>query len=157
MSELIFPAINLAILVTIMVVKLRDPLRGFVRTRHETLRDELQRVRDLLKQSQTRYDEFTGKLRALEAEIVTLREQARQDAAQTKSTVLAEAQRLSAAIVTDARAAAQGMHAQFRHELLSEMGVRVIDRAEAMLKERLTGDDRARIRHEFSTQVERAQ
>ena len=34
---------------------------------------------------------------------------------------------------------------------------RVLERAEGLLKERLTGDDRVRIQQEFSAQVERAQ
>jgi F0F1-type ATP synthase membrane subunit b/b' len=157
MSELIYPFINLLILIAIIVVYLREPLRGFVRGRHETLRDELQRVRELLSQSQTRYDEFTGKLKAMEAEIITLREQAKHDAAASKSKIVAEAQKLSAMIITDARSSAQGLYAQLKGELFIEVGGKVLDRAEAMLRERLTGDDRARIRNEFSSQVESVQ
>ena len=157
MKELIYPFINLAILITIMVVYLREPLRMFVRTRHEGLRDELQRVRDLLAQSQTRYDEFTGKLTAMEAEALTLRDQARQDATGARSRLNAEAQRLSATIVSDSRASAQGLFSQLKHELFAEVGTKVLDRAEAILKERLTGEDRTRIRHEFSAQVETLQ
>jgi F-type H+-transporting ATPase subunit b len=157
MGEIVFPFINLAILITILVVYLREPLRSFVRGRHETLRDELQRVRELLSQAQSKYEEFTGKLKAMEAEIITLRTQARQDAAASQSKIVAEAQKLSAVIISDARTSAQGLYGQLKNELFAEIGSKVLDRAETLLRERLTGDDRARIRHEFSSQVESVQ
>jgi F-type H+-transporting ATPase subunit b len=157
MSELIFPFINLVILIVIFVVYLREPIAKFVTDRHVTIRDELQRVRALLGQAQSQFDEFSGKLKAMDAEIAGLREQAKQDASAAKSRILAEAQRLSATIVTDARASAQGLYSQLKQELFAEIGSKVLDRAEAILRERLTGDDRARIRREFSTQVETVQ
>lgn len=157
MSELIFPTINLAILLVIMVVYLREPIRSFVRVRHETLRDELRRVRELLSGAKTKYEEFSSKLKAMEAEIQSLRDQARQDAAASQARVLAEAQALSATIVSDARKSVQGMYGQLKSELFVEVGHKVLDRAEVLLRERLTGDDRARIRHEFSSQVESVQ
>jgi F0F1-type ATP synthase membrane subunit b/b' len=157
MSELIFPTINLAILLVILFVYLREPTRLFIRTRHEELRDELRRVRDLLINAKAKFDEFSAKLKAMEAEVQSLRDQARQDAATLKSKILAEAQSLSATIVSDSRRSAQGLYGQLKSELFVEVGHKVLDRAEAMLRERLTGDDRARIRNEFSSQVERVQ
>jgi len=154
MSELIFPTINLAILIGILVVYTREPIRAFIRTRHETLRDELRRVRDLLVNSKAKFEEFSAKL---EAEIQALRDQAKQDAATIKSKILAEAQTLSATIVSDARRSAQGLYGQLRSELFVEVGNKVLDRTESVLRERLTGEDRARIRNEFSTQVESVQ
>jgi F0F1-type ATP synthase membrane subunit b/b' len=157
MSELIYPFINLIILITVLTIYLRKPLSAFVGDRHATIRDELARVRGLLQQAQTSYDEFTGKLKAMGAEVEDLRKQARQDGASAKSRIAAEAQKLSATIVSDSRATAQGLYAQLKHDLFIEIGNKIVDRTEALLKERLTGDDRARIRNEFSTQVEKAQ
>ncbi|MGK5083647.1 ATP synthase F0 subunit B [Bdellovibrionota bacterium FG-1] len=157
MSDLIYPFINFSILIAVLVVYLREPIRVFVRTRHENLRDELQRVRDLLVQAQSKYDEFSGKLKAMDAEIQTMREQAKQDGVAAQNRLLAEAQRLSATIISDSRAASGGLYSQLRHELITDVGLRVLSRAEAILHERLTGDDRVRIRQEFSTQVESAQ
>jgi F-type H+-transporting ATPase subunit b len=157
MSELIFPTINLTILIVVMVVYLREPLRGFVRARHEELRDELRRVRELLVSAKSKYEEFSAKLKAMEAEIQSLRDQTNQDVSATKSRVLAEAQALSATIVSDSRRSAQGLYGRLKSELFSEVGHKIIDRTEQMIRERLTGDDRARIRNEFSTQVESVQ
>lgn len=157
MGELLYPTINLAILLTIMVVYLRAPLASFVRGRHETLRDELSRVRELLANAKTKYEEFSSKLKAMEAEIASLREQAKQDAAASRNRIVTEAQGLSSTIVADSKKSAQGLYGQLRQELFAEVGTKVLDRAEAMLRDRLTGDDRARIRNEFSAQVESVQ
>jgi F0F1-type ATP synthase membrane subunit b/b' len=157
MHELIFPTVNLAILIVLLAIYTKAPIRQFVSDRHRTLRDELQSVRELLVRAQSQYDEFTSKLKAMDAEIESLRSQAKQDASAMRSRVTAETQRLSATIVSDARASAQGLYAQLKAELFAEVGGKIVDRAEGLMRDRLTGDDRARIRQEFSSQLERAQ
>ena len=85
-----------------------------------------------------------------------LKEQARQDAQGAKQRIASESQKLSATIVSDARTTAQNFYAELKAQLLQELGARVLDRTEAVLRERLTGDDKVRIRQEFSVQVEGA-
>jgi len=157
MSELFAPTVNLLILVGLLVYYTRHPIRKTVTDRHEGLRDELARVRDLLRQAQEQYNEFSSKLSAIEAETTALRQQAVQDAEAAKQRIVTDAQRLSQGIASDSRRAAESLYAELKAQLASEVGSRVIDRAEALLRERLTGDDRARIRKEFSSQVETVQ
>jgi F-type H+-transporting ATPase subunit b len=157
METLIAPAFNFIALVAILAYYLRAPMRGFVRTRHDTLREELERVGGQLKTARTRYDEFLAKIASMNSEIASLREQARQDAEAMKKRVLADGQRMSQLIVADARTAAEAMFTDFRAQLRTEMGEKVLDRAEAILRARLTGDDRVRIAREFSRQVEQIQ
>lgn len=157
LSALIVPAINLAILVAFLVMKVKQPLRAHVKSRHENLRDQLLAVRDKLTKAQERYDEFTAKLKTVEGEITALREQAKLDAKASQERIVTEAKKISVSIVTEAKSAAGNLYADLKGQLLGELGGRVIERAETLLKERLTGDDRIRIRQEFSAQVERAQ
>jgi F0F1-type ATP synthase membrane subunit b/b' len=157
LSALIPPAINLAILIGFLVIKVKQPLKEHVRARHATLRDELRTVRDKLASSQERYDEFTRKLKAMDAEVSALREQAKQDAKAAQGRIATESKKLSANVVADAKAAAANLYTDLKGQLLAELGNRVLERAEAILKEKLTGADRIRIRQEFSAQVERAQ
>ena len=154
METLIAPTINLAILLSILVYYTRAPLRGFVQQRHESLRDELARVREQLKQARVKFDEFSAKLKAIDVEIGAIQQQTRVDAEAMKSRIIAEGQKLSAHVVEDARNGAQNLYSELRAQLYGEFTGRVLDRAEALLKERLTGDDRARIQREFSTLVE---
>ncbi|MFL5812659.1 MAG: hypothetical protein ACJ763_03710 [Bdellovibrionia bacterium] len=157
MSELFAPTINLLILVGILVYYTRHPIKKSVEDRHTGLRDELARVRDLLRQAQEQYNEFSSKLKAIEAETTALRQQAIQDAEAAKQRLVNDAQRMSQGIASDARRGAESLYAELKTQLASEIGGRVLERAEAILRERLTGDDRARIRKEFSTQVETVQ
>jgi F-type H+-transporting ATPase subunit b len=157
MSELIAPFINLLILVGILVYYTRHPIKKSVQDRHTGLRDELTRVRDLLRQAQEQYNEFSSKLKAIEAETTALRQQAIQDAEAAKQRIVNDAQRMSMGISSDARKAAESLYGELKTQLASEIGGRVLERAEAILRDRLTGDDRARIRKEFSTQVETVQ
>lgn len=157
MSELLAPTVNLIILLSFLVYKLRKPLAEFVHQRHSTLRDELGHVDELLRQAQEKYDEFTAKLRAIETEATSLREQARQDGRTAKLKLLSEAQKASSQIVADAREAAAGLFSELKGQLYHEFGQKILERAESIMRDRLTGDDRARIRREFSAQVETAQ
>lgn len=157
MQTLIWPALNLGILIAIFFKFLRQPIRQAVAQRHSDLRDELKKVRELLQRAQERHDEFSAKLKSIDVETTSLREQAKQDAQAAKLRILSEAQRTSASVVTDARAGADHLVSELKTQLFSEVGVRVVNRAEALIRERLTGDDRARIRQEFSSQLERAQ
>jgi F0F1-type ATP synthase membrane subunit b/b' len=157
MSELFAPTINLLILIGILAYYLRAPMKQSVHDRHANLRDELARVRQLLLQAQEQYNEFTSKLSAIDAETTALRQQAVQDAQAAHHRIMTDAQRLGSSIAADSRRAAEALYSELKTQLSSEMGIRVIDRAEAILRERLTGDDRARIRNEFSSQVETVQ
>jgi F0F1-type ATP synthase membrane subunit b/b' len=157
MQTLIAPFINLLILVGVLVFYLREPLKVFAETRHHTIREDLESVRNQLRAAQEKHAEFSAKLRAVDAEVNGIKSQMVQDAQAMKSRIVAEAQKLSGNVIEDARHASAVLYTEFKSSLYSELGSRVLDRAEAILKERLTGDDRARIRKEFSSQVETAQ
>jgi F0F1-type ATP synthase membrane subunit b/b' len=154
MATLIAPFINLLILVGVLVFYCRKPLQVFAETRHHTIREDLETVRNQLRNAQEKHAEFSAKLRAV---VSGLRAQMIQDANAMKSRIVAEAQKLSGNVIEDAKHASAVLYTEFKSSLYSELGARVLDRAEIILKERLTGDDRARIRKEFSTQVETAQ
>jgi F0F1-type ATP synthase membrane subunit b/b' len=111
-------------------------------------------VRNSLRQAQENFDEFSAKLKAVDVEIGALREQAKQDALLIKQKIQGDARRVAATVVADARDSAGALFSDLKGQLSSELGARVLDRAETLLRERLTGDDRARIRQEFSKQVE---
>jgi F-type H+-transporting ATPase subunit b len=157
MKLLLIQAFNTAILLFILIRQLKEPLRSFVATRHSTIRDELAQVSEQLAGSKIRFEEFSAKLRAIDAEVASLRAQAKQDAQNMKTRTLADAQRLASSIVADSKVSAQGLYAELRSQLRTELAEKVVDRAEALLRDRLTGDDRVRIRREFSKQVERIQ
>lgn len=157
MEHLVAPLVNLLILIGLLVYYLREPLREFVDKRHHMIREELITVRNLLRSAQEKNEEFSSKLRAVDAETSGIKAQMLQDAQTMKSKIVAEAQKLSSGVIQDAKQASDILYTEFKDEIFVELGGRVIDRAEVLLRDRLTGDDRARIRKEFSTQVETLQ
>lgn len=154
MSALLWPAINFCILIGALVYFLKKPLSDFVTQRHTYLRDEVQKVASQLRSSQGRFQEFSAKLQAIENEVVALRSQAKQDAEAMKVRVLTDAKKQSSGIVADSHVGAAAMTDDLKSQLKSEFGVRVIDRAENIIRSRLTVADRVRIRQDFSRQVE---
>ena len=94
---------------------------------------------------------------AVDAEAAALREQGRQDSEAMRIRMSAESKRLSATIVSDARASSVGLFGELRDQVRAEFGARVLEKAEKLMKDRLTGDDRTRILQDFSKQVGNAQ
>lgn len=154
MGSLIVPALNLAILLGLLYYFLREPTKDFVRNRHSFLRDELKLVREQLEGARQKYDQFSAKLASLDQEITAIREELKADAASTSERIVKEAQKLSQTIAADAKTSAQQMVSDVKEQIRAELGAQVLVRAEQMLRERLTGDDKARLRSEFSQLVE---
>jgi F0F1-type ATP synthase membrane subunit b/b' len=157
MNSLVASSFNFVLLVGFLSYKLKKPTRDFVSNRHKSIREEIQSVREQLRQSQEKYDEFSAKLKAIDAELANLREQSKIEASAIKQRLLGDARRTSSMIVSDARNAADSLYVDLKTQLYSELSSRVLEKAEILLRERLTGDDRARIRQEFSLQVEKIQ
>jgi F0F1-type ATP synthase membrane subunit b/b' len=157
METLFAPSFNLLILIIFMVYKLTKPAKEFVSLRHNTIREDIHSVKQELQQAQEKYDEFSSKLKAIDAEIVTLREQGQQDIAAMKKRIVSESGRLSLNIISDAKRAAEGLYLELKGQLYSELSAQVLDRAELLLREKLTGDDRMTIRSDFSRQLEAIQ
>jgi F0F1-type ATP synthase membrane subunit b/b' len=146
--------INFLLLVVLLAVKLREPIKNYVALRHHSVREEIQRVSLQLQQAQEKHDEFASKLKAIDAEIANLREQAKQEVANLKQRINSEARQAASRMLSDAKGAAEGLFSELRSQLYQEVSMKAFSRAEALLKENLTAEDRAKVRQEFSKQVE---
>ena len=152
-TSLILPALNLAVLVGFLVWKLRAPLARFVRQRHLYVRDEVSRVSRQLEDSQQRYQEFSSKLRAIDAEVGALRDQAKSDAVAAQLAIRAGAKKIAQQILEDAKTGANNAFQETRSSLKAEFGARVIDRAEALIRGQMNDGLRTQVREGFVRQV----
>lgn len=152
-----FSWLNLVILVAVGFVKLRKPAKDAIAQRALFMRNELSTVREQLARSKASYEEYSAKLQAIDAELRAMQEENRTQARGMAARITGEAQRLGAQIIQDARTAADAATQDFRRQLVGEFGAKIIQRVEAQVRERLTGDDRLRIRQEFSRMVEGTQ
>ena len=149
-----FSVINFFILIALMVRYLRRPVIEFVQNRHTSILDELKKTKEELGRAQENYDKFSSKLMSLDSEVSSLRNYTAQDIEGTKKRIMDEARRSSYQIITDARAGVDGLFADLKANMYMELVSRVLSRTEELLRDRLTGDDKLRIREEFSKQVE---
>ena len=156
MESLLISSFNLLILIGFLVYKLRAPTKDYVAQRHLSIRDEIRAVHQQLKEAQEKYDEFSAKLKAIDAEVSALREQTKQETLALKQRMASDARRMASIVVSDAKRSADALFFELKGQLYSELSHRVLDRAEVLIKDRLTGDDRNRICREFSQQVEGA-
>lgn len=153
MLDLIPPTINLLILLGVIFFLVRKPFMEFVRTRHSTLRDDLAKTQRLLSEAQTKYLEYSHRLQSLDAEISRLIQDARQEAEASKVRIVTEAKKMADMIIVDAKKSSEAMLDEFKTQVRSDLANQVMARAETVLKNKLTGDDRERIRKDFSKQV----
>lgn len=154
MESLVAPSINLLILISLLVYKLRLPLRQFVADRHQTIRSDIQTVQEQLRISQEKYDEFSSKLKAIDAELVSFREQAKQDRIALKQRIISDSQRMATTLISDAKKSANALYDELKNELYLDLSTRVLARAEKLIQERLTDTDHQRIQREFAHQIE---
>ena len=153
MGSLVAPALNLAILCGILVYFLREPLKQFLQSRQTTLKKDLEDARNLLQESQARYDEFSGKLKAVDAEIQSLKRHTIEEAEAAKTRVVQHAQETSSRLVSEAKNNAKQIFESVKQEAQMEMVGKVLETAEGKLKSQLKDADRARIRKEFSKRL----
>ena len=157
MQTLIAPFINLIALLAILGFYLRKPLADLVVSRHVSLRDGLLGAREALRAAQESVSSLSERIKGMDAELAALRAQAREDGEKIRNSILVSAKSLSAAILADARSSAASAQSEFRASLRRELAGMALSRAEVRLRDRLTGEDHARIRREFSTLVEKTQ
>ncbi len=145
--------INFIILFSGITYLVRKPLREFVSSRHNSLREELESTQAMLASAQKKFQEFSNRLHAMESEIETLVRESREEAQGSKVRILTEAKKMSDTIVIDSKKASEAMVAEFKKQIKTEFAGQVLTRAETLLKGKLTGDDRVRLVKDFSKQV----
>lgn len=149
MNQLILPFLNFFILVGIMVYYLRQPLIDFVSNRHKTLLEDLKVTQAQLHQAQIQYEDFSAKLRALDAEVSAFRGQMKQEGERTREDIMSEGKRVADYVVHEAKLAADNLYSELRQQLLAELGNKIISRAEDALRKSLKPEDRAKLHQEF--------
>ncbi len=154
LSSLLYPAINFAILVGILVYLLKTPTVSFVRGRHTSLKEELDQTQAKLVGAQRQYAEYSSRLSSMDAEITNLVQSVRSEAESAKVRILTEARRSADQIVIDSKRTAEAMLVEFKDQVRVDLANQVIARTETILKTKMTGDVREAMKRDFSKQVE---
>jgi F-type H+-transporting ATPase subunit b len=155
LGDLVWPVLNLAILLAALVYFGRRPIRDFFEARHGRIREELDSAARALSEAESRYAEWRRRLAALEAELARIRTQARERAEAEREHLLAGAAAATERVRADARAAVDQELRRAREELRREAAELAIELAAETLRARLTAGDHTRLLDEFIETIER--
>ena len=153
-SELLWQALNLAILAVVLVYFARKPLQHFFADRRKQIVGDLEQAATLLDEAEARFTQWQRKLIELERETDRIRSDGRRHAVEEAEAILAEAQAAAERIHRDAEAAVEQELRRAQAVLRAEAAALATEMAERILRERLGRDDRERLLDEFITGVE---
>ncbi len=155
-SELMWQAVNLALLLGVLFAVARKPITAYFAERREQIKNDIKSADKLLAESKKQFSEWQGKLVELEAEVQTIRDETRQRAYDERDQIVAAAHDSAERIRADAVAAVDQELRRAQVELREEAANLAIDLAASMITEQVDDRDRDRLLDEFITRVEPA-
>ena len=147
--------INLGIFTTIVYKAGKKPFVEFVSARSTTLKEQIQDAKAQLDTARSQYSEFKARLDSIDAEVAALRSQNAQDVSAVAQRIRENSSQQALQIVAEAKLSRDAAVAAAKARLAVEVGQQIIERAESLIQSRITGDEKAKIRREFSNQLER--
>lgn len=151
---LLFPTINLLILVAVLVYFGRKPVQSFFAERRRTIGGELEAAAQLRQQAEQRHAKWQRRLADLERELAEIRATARERAESEREHILADARASAERIHRDATAAIEREVRRAHEGLRREAANLAVELAAGMLRERVGPEDRERLLDEFIARVE---
>lgn len=153
-STLVWYSINFAILVVVLVVVARKPIRTFFADRRDEISGEINSASEMLNEAEVRYAELQRKLVELDNELEALRAASRERANAQRDRILADARAAAERIKADATAAVEREVVRAREQLRLEASELAIELAKGRLSSEITEADRDRLVDEFIGRIE---
>ncbi len=153
METLIWPTINFLVLIGILTYFLRTPLKEYVTSRHDRIKENVGEVREKLREAQLKFDELSSKLQAVSTQSESIRQDALKKAQTMKDKMITHSKELASTIVANARSNSHRMASNLRIQLRSEFAEKIITQAEAQIKNELTGNLKQKFNNSFSSGV----
>lgn len=151
---LLFQYFNLIILILIIYQKSKKPLAHFIKERAAQLSSGLSTAADEIKLRTTEHDEVSRKLAQLQSELDWMEAEANTEIASHKEKFASMTKAMEAQARMEVKRRVNEMTEEFKQGLRKKFANQVIDRAEVLLKGRVTGQDRDKVLSAFSTHLE---
>lgn len=151
--SLLFKFINFAILVAIIIKFAGKPLKGFLRQRHEAVKEKIERAEHVLKEAGETKQLYEEKLSRLEAEIQSFRKGVVGEMEKERKKILEEARALAARIREQAELAYGQEMKEALAKVRAEIAERTIKIAEQRVLQTFGKDDHERMVEEFIKKV----
>lgn len=153
-AELVWQAVNLALLLTVLYFAARKPIKAYFADRRQEIQREIQTADQLLADSRRQFAQWQDKLAELEQEVQTIRDETRRRAEDEREHIIAAAHDSAERIKSDAVAAVDQELRRAHAALREEAATLAVDLAQGMLADQVDDRDRDRLMDEFITSVE---
>jgi F-type H+-transporting ATPase subunit b len=154
LSEHLWPAVNLVILIAVLVHFARKPIRDYFASRRGEIQSELKGAAEQLSEAEATYSKWQRRLVDLEAELQEIRATSSQRAEAERDKILSDAQATAERIRRDASVAVEMEFRRAREELREEATQLAIELATERLEREVTDADRDRLLDEFIDRIE---
>jgi F-type H+-transporting ATPase subunit b len=156
LSEFIWQALNLALLLGVLVYFGRKPIQNFFFERRMGIQEGLDSSARLLDEAETRLTEWQTRLAELDGEIEEIRSTTHRLAEAERERILADARASAERVRRDSAAAVEQEVRRARTVLRGEASDLAVELAERLLRETVNDADRDRLVDEFVERVGRA-
>lgn len=148
--------INFTVLLLLLVKFVRQPLNTFLRERHQRVAADVAEASRLREQAQRELDEVQGKIEQLAAEIASIKEAARQQAAEEKKRMLLEAEDQADQIIVSAKRAVRQEIESAKRRLEAAALRAGMEAARQILQRSIEDQDHVRLHEEYVAQIHQA-
>jgi len=152
----IWKFLNLVLFLGFLVWALKGPVKSAVASRHEQVRLEAAEAVERRQRSEQMASEISARLAKLEEDVTTIRERAQSDGERQKREMIAAAEAEAKKILQGARNEVDSRLKAARQELTEYAGELASERAEQMLREKITDADREKLFRDSLNEIEGA-
>ncbi|MBI3092288.1 MAG: F0F1 ATP synthase subunit B [Candidatus Tectomicrobia bacterium] len=145
--------INFLVLVAVLVIALRKPLRSALAGRSEAIAAKLREAEEARQQALAKQREYEAKLATLEGEIQSIRAEAQRQAEAQRRQAEAEADALARRLLEQARRGIEIERQRAIDSLRSEAAALALEYASEQLARHLTAEDQQRLVDEYVRHV----
>jgi F-type H+-transporting ATPase subunit b len=145
---------NFAVVVTILMWKVRPAIRRHVAKRHDSIKTALEEASLLREQARAKLDEYTSQLARAEKEIEQMVTDIRQGAEAEKQRILADAEAQAKALKRDAEQRIAAEIERARAALEREVVAAAIAVAERLIREQATKSDHTQLADSFIQDIQ---
>jgi F-type H+-transporting ATPase subunit b len=154
--DLLFSALNLALLLGVLVYFARKPIVEFFEGRRRGIQAELEAAKNQGAEAEARYAKWQRRLMDLESELAEIRETSRQRAAAEREHILADAAADAERIRREALETVDQELRRARAQLRREAADLALELASETLRRQVSSADQDRLLDEFVAAIERA-
>ena len=141
----IFKLVNMFLFLGALVYFIGGPVKRAIAERHAGIQSAAAEARAHRAKADQVAGDIQARLAQLEKEVVTIRERAQQEGERQKAELLAAAEAEASRILASARSEVENRLKNARQELTEYAGQLASDRAEQILRERITPQDQAKL------------